>query len=183
MPLPSPPLKAESMERFNLGNVNDWHNFPSGDVLEAFVEGDYRAVQIKLFADLPIRVYLVDPDDDTPEALQPIAVGEGLLDLAFTIDRAMGLTWYADEGVKPLVRYLSYVRAQLLDGDGEESFTTVEPRGSIIPDEVRRLQKIMMINMERRIAQQIAAIEQQRAEEKAAEEVIEPEAKSDAAAE
>nr|QJB21491.1 MAG: hypothetical protein [Microvirus sp.] len=153
------------MQRFAMGALTDWINFPAGEPLEVWCEGDSRQVHLKLMTDAPVCVYVYDLSEK--DALYPVAIGKGLLDLAFTVTKTMGLFWEPeiDGNPEPVVRLLSYVRPQFWSGDPDEaSFTTVEPRGRAESEETRRMQKLMMYNIERRLAAQQEAWQKQQAQ-------------------
>lgn len=150
------------MERFSLGNITDWAEFAAKSVLEVWCETDSRQVALKVFSTDEIALYVIDPDPKTDQ-VYPVGLGRGIIDLAFTVTKTMGLFWEPlterqDDQPQPNVRLLSYNRPQFWEDEtGEASFTTVEPRGRVESLEVRRMQKLMMHNIERRLMQQQAA--------------------------
>lgn len=150
------------MEAFNLRSLDQWQDWPIMTPLVFDVDGaDFRACKIVVISDAPVRLYAV-----TDEDYQPVAFSSGMFEVVFTASETTSLAWFGEKRPDtdgksksdPQVRVLTMTRSQMITGDGEASFSVVEPRGSVENLEMRRIQRLMYLNMEKRLAQQMEAM-------------------------
>lgn len=152
------------MKIFDAKALHQWTDWPAMTPLLFDVDTDYRVCRCSIVSDAPIRVYAV-----TQEDYQPIAVVEGMAEIQFTTAEGTSLAWFGPDRLNmdgkskgaPLVRVLTLARSQMMDGDDQDSFTVIEPRGSVENEQMRRMQHLMFINMKQRLDAQQAAWEAQ----------------------
>lgn len=147
---------------FFLGSLTDWRSIASGELLVFPVaDGDVRQVEFDLMAGAPCTAYAVQG-----EAVWPVAAGVGRMECRFSV--AADTSIYVECDGPCTIR--TRVGSQLLGESREASYVKVAPRPAVNL-ELQRMQQLMRLNMERRLAEMDAQYRQRLAALEAAKPV------------
>lgn len=141
------------MRNFNLGSLDSWQRVPVNQLVDVPGEGGPRSVRFVLLSAEPVEVYVTDEAGER----RLVAVGEGLLRVAFTTLGSAELEVIGETGLEVLVHQRS--EPQVVPASDLPSFTTIEPRGAGPSQEVRRMMLLMRVNQDRREAMLKSEIE------------------------
>lgn len=132
------------MANFNLGALRQWRQVGAGELILLQVPtAGVRTVELDYIADVPVTVRAVSGD------FAPIlAHAAGFNSLRFVIDADTGVTFHAPADADIFVR--TKCDTQVVIADGEESFTSIEPRQPSQSDDVARMMRLMHLNQMRR---------------------------------
>lgn len=156
------------MENFNMGNLQQWKQVATGEVLEFEVPpGGSRNVAFDLIADSFVSVRVI-----TEANAWLVGCGVGQLTIKFATHEGVGVMVDGDPEAGVFIR--TWVDTQVIPESRDPSYTTIEPRVAGPSDEMRRVMHIMKINQDRREQQYLEAIAALTAKANEPPQVIEP---------
>lgn len=159
------------MREFNMGNLDQWEQVAPGDLIDfAVPEQGFRAVRFDVITDAHVSVRVI-----TPDSWWLAATGIGKMSVRFGMDRNFAVSVEGDADTAIFVRTGREV--QIIPESVNPTHTTVEPRGSQVSADLKRMMHMVRLNQRHRedmLKAEIARLAATRPPERAAEPVAAP---------
>lgn len=135
------------MSNFSLGSLVDWKEIGLGELIDfEMPSAGFRAVDFDIMASDRVEIHAVGTGEDA----WLVGVGDGIINVRFTTAARVAVVIMADPSSPVRVWMRTKLQTQVVPESLDDTFTTIEPRGSSSDLEFKRLQRMMELNQLRR---------------------------------